>query len=214
MTGSTNKPGRKGKGRQYRMMRIRVDTWMRLATYAADRPAAVPCPDHAAPLESPDYCLACDLRLDRGILSLLRENEAVLPVEDGNVRRHIYHHKGSPGILFRPRNDAELKSAMDARGGGHCVCLCDRDWKGNRAHCRRCRRDTKTDTEYCQCCGDRVLDRLPSHISGDDIRRQKDQDIADINARNTHASDMSEEHSVTGKTTARAYHSYRKKRPD
>ena len=42
MTAFTNKPGRKGKGRQYRMMRIRFDTWTKLATFAASRPTAFP----------------------------------------------------------------------------------------------------------------------------------------------------------------------------
>ena len=42
MTSSTNKPGRKDKDRQYRMMRIRVDTWTKLATFAASRPTALP----------------------------------------------------------------------------------------------------------------------------------------------------------------------------
>ena len=212
MTASTNKPGRKGKGRQYRMMRVRIDTWNKLATYTAGSPAADPCGTHTGtPLESPDYCLACDLRLDRAVLSLLRENEPVAPVEDAPIKRHVDHNSGGHAkILFRPRNDAELKSAMGARQGGHCVYLCDHDWPGIQANCARCRRNTKTDTEYCQCCGDSILDRMPDNTGDSKARHSKH-----IKAKNdAKAFDMDEREkgAAMDKAAGRKHHRLKKER--
>ena len=217
MTASTNKPGRKGKGRQYRMMRVRIDTWNKLATYTATSPAAEPCDTHTGtPLESPDYCLACDLRLDRAILKLLREDEPVIPVEDAPIKRQIAHNAGGRirRLHTQPKGPEQLKSVMDARGAGKCVGYCKTDPPVTPdmvyARCDRCRYNVATDTEYCPCCGDRVLEQ-PPHKYGDAKARQ-----AQFQAGKKEAIRSNEESAIINeaeqKSEARGKHSGRREK--
>ena len=217
MTASTNKPGRKGRGRQYRMMRVRIDTWNKLATYTATSPAAEPCETHTGtPLESPDYCLACDLRLDRAILKLLREKEPVMPVGDAPIKRQIAHNAGGRIRLLHtpPKGPDELKSIMDARGAGVCVGYCKTKPQAPPyaiyIHCSRCRIVVVTDTEYCPCCGDQVLAQKP-HKYGDGDSRQ-----ARYRAGMKEDQNRNEESGIINraqqKTNARGKHGLRKER--
>ena len=218
MTSSANKPGRKGKGGIYRMMRVRVDTWNRLATYTAERNAD-PCDAHGENLlESPDYCQHCDLRLDRAILALLRQPEpGPEPLPDGPIARH---HRKAGNIIQRvqkPVDHSGLKSQAAAAQAGHCVGICGGDTEGaGVARCYRCKHIVRTDTAYCPCCGDQILDRPPDQITGASIRRGKESRADTVDGHSKTYQEFTETHDrethAKGKSNTRTGNRMRKRR--